>query len=285
MIAFAMSKSVIIVAVVLLLVLVLVGVSIFLRKDAIELLKPKPRIVIGNAQTIGTREKQDDSFASYVSDYGTLAVVADGIGGFLNGHIASKIAVNTFVEEFKKGDVTGNISYYFQHAAKTANYEIRKKFDDVPCGTTLVSTLIIGNEMYWMSVGDSVIALFRDGRIIPINRKQNVENWLEDQYFSGKIRREEAMDHPQSRRLMNYIGFDGFEGGEVSPRPVRLKKGDKVLLYSDGVEVLNQIELENILARKAPAYDLADDIIDAINHKNKKSKDNSTIIIIDINKG
>lgn len=285
MIAFVMGKSVIIVAVVLILVLVLVGVSVFLRKDAIELLKPKPRMVIGNAQTIGTREKQDDSFASYVSDYGTLAVVADGIGGFLNGHIASRITVNTFVEEFKKGDVTGNISYYFQHAAKTANYEIRKKFDDVPCGTTLVSTLIIGNELYWMSVGDSVIALFRDGRIIPINRKQNVENWLEDQYFSGKIRREEAMDHPQSRRLMNYIGFDGFEGGEVSPRPVTLKKGDKVLLYSDGVEVLNQIELENLLARKAPAYDLADDIIDAINHKNKKSKDNSTIIIIDINKG
>ena len=84
---------------------------------------------------------------------------------------------------------------------------------------------------------------------------------------------------------MNYIGFDGFEGGEVSPRPVTLKKGDKVLLYSDGAEVLNQIELENLLARKAPAYDLADDIIDAINHKNKKSKDNSTIIIIDINKG
>lgn len=263
---------------------ILVGVSLFLRKDAFDVLKAKPAIVIGNAQTIGTREKQDDSFASYQSPYGTLAVVADGIGGFLNGHIASRITVNTFVEEFKKGDVTGNISYYFQHAAKTANYEIRKKFDEVPCGTTLVSTLLIGNDLYWMSVGDSVIALFRDGRIIPINRKQNVENWLEDQYFSGKIRREEAMDHPQSRRLMNYIGYDGFEGGEVSPRPVRLKKGDKVLLYSDGVETLNQIELENLLARKAPAYDLADDIIDAINHKNKKSKDNSTIIIIEINK-
>lgn len=283
MIAYVIGKGVI-VAIVFVVVLLLVGVSVFLRKDAFELLKPKPRIMIGNAQTIGTREKQDDSFASHVSPYGTLAVVADGIGGFLNGNVASKITVDTFVEEFKKGDVTGNITYYFQHAAKTANFEIRKKFEDVPCGTTLVSTLIIGNDLYWMSVGDSVIALFRDGRIIPVNRKQNVENWLEEQYFSGKIRREEAVDHPQSRRLMNYIGFDGFEGGEVSSRPVTLKKGDKVLLYSDGVETLNQIELENLLARKAPAYDLADDIIDAINRKNKKSKDNSTIIIIDINK-
>lgn len=283
MMSFGVS-GILIAGIVLFAVIVLVVISIFLRKDALEFLKPKPGIVIGNAQTIGTREKQDDSFASYVSSYGTLAVVADGIGGFLNGDVASKITVNTFVEEFKKADVTGNITYYFQHAAKTANYEIRKKFEDVPCGTTLVSTLIIGNDLYWMSVGDSVIALFRDGRIIPVNRKQNVENWLEEQYFSGKIRREEAMDHPQSRRLMNYLGFDGFEGGEVSQRPVTLKKGDKVLLYSDGVETLNQIELENLLARKAPAYDLADDIIDAINRKNKKSKDNSTIIIIEINK-
>lgn len=283
MIALVISKGIVI-GIVIFMVMALVGVSIFLRKDAISFFTPKPRIEIGNAQTIGTREKQDDSFASHVSPYGTLAVVADGIGGFLNGNVASKITVNTFVEEFKKGDITGNITYYFQHAAKTANYEIRKKFEDVPCGTTLVSVVLIGNDMYWMSVGDSVIALFRDGRIIPVNRKQNVENWLEDQYFEGKIRREEAMDHPQSRRLMNYIGFDGFEGGEVSPRPVQLKKGDKVLLYSDGVEALNQIELENILARKAPAYDLADDVIDAINRKNLKSKDNSTIIVIGINK-
>ncbi|MBR3771248.1 MAG: serine/threonine-protein phosphatase [Clostridium sp.] len=283
MIVLAISKG-ITVGIILFIVVLLVGISVFLRKDALEIFKPKPRLEIGNAQTIGTREKQDDSFASHVSPYATLAVVADGIGGFLNGNVASRITVDTFINEFKKGDVTGNITYYFQHAAKTANYEIRKKFEDIPCGTTLVSVIIIGNEMYWMSVGDSNIALFRDGRIIPVNRKQNVENWLEDQYFSGKIRREEAMDHPQSRRLMNYIGFDGFEGGEVSPRPVQLKKGDKVLLYSDGVEALNQIELENILARKAPAYELADDVIDAVNHKNLKSKDNSTIIVIGINK-
>ncbi|SFR97473.1 PP2C family protein-serine/threonine phosphatase [Anaeromicropila populeti] len=282
-----MISQTVIIAILIIFLAALVAFSLFLRING-GFIKKKPKgsgIDLGNAQYIGTREKQDDSFATYVSPYGTLAIVADGIGGFLNGHLASKIAVDTYLSEFKKNDVTGNINYYFQHASKTANYEIRKKFEDIPCGTTVVGTILIKNDLYWVSVGDSIIALFRDGRIIPINRKQNVENWLEDQYFSGKISREDALDHPQSRRLMNYVGYDGFEGAEVSPRPVTLQKGDKVLLYSDGIETLNQIELETLLSRKkASANDLAEDIIDAIKRKNVKSKDNATIIIMSINK-
>lgn len=271
----------IVVIVLIITLAILVGISLYLRSDSIVRVK-KQTIEIGNAQYIGTREKQDDSFGSYQKPYGVMAVVADGIGGFINGDIASKMTVNTFLKEFKKNDVTGNVNYYFQTSAKNANYEIRKKFEDTPCGTTVVSVVINKRQMFWFSVGDSSISIYRNQRLIPVNRKQNVENWLEDQYVSGKIKREEALNHPQKRRLMNYIGYDGFEGGEVCERPTTLQKGDKVLLYSDGLETLNQIELEGILEQKGSANDIAENIIDAIKYKNVKSKDNATVVIIKV---
>lgn len=267
-------------ALILILVVLLAG-SIYLRRDAF-VGKQKEELDIGNAQYIGTREKQDDSFGSCQREYGLVAVVADGIGGFINGDVASKITVNTFLKEFKKNDLTGNVNYYFQSAAQKANFEIRKKFEDTPCGTTVVSVVINKKQMYWFSVGDSNIAVYRKNRLIPVNRKENVENWLEEQYLTGKIRKEEAMNHPLSRRLMNYIGYDGFEGGRVSEHPLTLQRGDTVLLYSDGIEVLGQIQLESILSKKGTADDVAEQIIDAVKAENKKSKDNATVVVIKV---
>lgn len=273
--------QILVIAGLIIMLCVLIGISVYLRSDSI-FRNRKEALEIGNAQYIGTREKQDDSFGSYQKSYGLLAVVADGIGGFMNGDIASRITVNSFLREFKKEDVTGNINYYFQTSAQKANFEIRKQFEDIPCGTTVVSVIVNKNQMYWFSVGDSNIALYRKKRLIYVNRKQNVENWLEDQYLSGKINREDALNHPQRRRLVNYVGYDGFEGGEICEQPIQLQKGDKVLLYSDGVETLNQIELEELLEQKGSANDTAEKIIEAIKYKNVKSKDNATVVIIKV---
>lgn len=237
---------------------------------------------VGNAQTIGTREKQDDSFATSICEYGILGIVADGIGGYLNGNLASRITVDTFLDEFEKRDVTENLNYYFQKSAMLSNERIRDEFGDAMGGTTVVAVALKADKMFWTSVGDSNISVFRDGRIIAVNRKENVKNWLEDQYYAGSIRREDVLNSKTDTRLVNYLGYDGFKKADESDRPIYLKKKDKVLLYSDGVEVLGQIELENILSRKMSAQKTADAIIDAVNMKKKNKKDNATIVIFSI---
>lgn len=238
------------------------------------------KVDIGNAQIIGTREKQDDSFATSVKPYGVMGIVADGIGGYINGNIASEITVETYLDEFEKRDVTENISYYFQKSAVLSNDRIRDEFGEVTGGTTQVSVVLMDDKMFWSSVGDSNIAVFRNGRLIEVNRKENVKNWLEDQYLAGQIRKEDADGGQFEKRLVNYLGYDGFKKASESDRPILLKKKDQVLLYSDGVEVIGQIELENILAKRGSAQQKADLIMQAIVNKQVRSKDNATIIIL-----
>lgn len=237
---------------------------------------------IGNAQIIGNREKQDDSFGTSLRPYAVFAMVADGIGGYQDGKLASEIAVATYINEFEKRDVTENMTYFFQKSAVMANGHIRDEFGEVKGGTTQVSVVITEDRMYWSSVGDSNIAVLRKGRLIEVNRKENVKNWLEDQYYAGMIGREEAMGSAADKRLVNYLGFDGFKRACESDRPIYLKKHDKVLLYSDGVELLGQIELESILVKRCSAQKHADMIMEAIEKKPARNKDNATIIILTV---
>ena len=239
-------------------------------------------VAIGNAQIIGTREKQDDSFATSIMPYGVMAIVADGIGGYINGNLASKIAVETYLDEFERRNATDNISYYFQTSAVLSNGRIRDEFGEARGGTTAVAVVLAEGKMYWTSVGDSNIAVIRNRRLIEINRKENVKNWLEDQYLAGAINKEAAMGGPMDKRLVNYLGYDGFKKASESDRPILLKKKDQILIYSDGVEVIGQIELENIMSRKGKEKKKAEMIMEGIEKKKVKSKDNSTIIILEV---
>ncbi|HHU71153.1 MAG TPA: SpoIIE family protein phosphatase [Clostridiales bacterium] len=252
------------------------------RKPKRKALARRLKATIGNAQTIGTREKQDDSFATDIMDYGILAVVADGIGGYINGNIASSIAVETYLDEFQKCDVTGNIRHFFNKSAVLSNERIRDEFGEAKGGTTLVAVVIENNQMHWTSVGDSNIAVFRDGRLISVNRKENYKNWLEDQYYAGAISKEDAMDDRQGKHLVNYIGYDGFKMTDETEYPVLLQKNDKIIVYSDGVELLSQIELEKILSKRATAQKIAETIIDATKQKQARNKDNATVIVISL---
>ena len=272
-----------IIAIALILVVLLVCLILKYKKQQVRYpVGKKFKLDIGNAQIIGTREKQDDSFATSIQEYGVLAIVADGIGGYINGNLASQIAVETYLDEFDKRDVSANISYYFQKAAVLSNDRIRDEFGDAKGGTTAVAVAVLGDKMFWSSVGDSNISVFRGGRLIEINRKENVRNWLEDQYYAGAIGKEEAKGGPLDKRLVNYLGYDGFKQASESDRPIFLKQKDQILLYSDGVEVIGQIELERILAGRGSAQKKADLIMEAIKRKQVRNKDNSTVIILSV---
>jgi serine/threonine protein phosphatase PrpC len=244
--------------------------------------QPQPKIQIGNGQTIGKREEQDDYFSTIISPNGMIAVLADGISGLSGGRLASTTAVSTFVKEFLKLDNLTDIPAYFTKTAGLSNTEIIRSLRGVQGGTTLVAIIITDGVLHWGAVGDSLIRIYRNGEFVDVNHKHTLEAVLEARYVSGEISKDEALENPMKNQLVNYLGYEAFKNIEIGVEPVRLLKRDKIMLCSDGVtNTLTEVELEHILSKPLSAYDAAQEIIDAIEDKQLKHQDNATVVILE----
>ncbi|ASJ55280.1 serine/threonine protein phosphatase [Brevibacillus formosus] len=262
---------------------VIIAITLLFRlRAALIRQEMNPVIQIGNGQTIGRREEQDDYFSTATSSHGTIAVLADGISGLANGRLASTLAVTTFIREFTKLDNPKHMSLFFSRAASLANSEILQALRGSRGGTTLVAGVIVEDRLYWGAVGDSIITVFRNGEFIQINQKDIYESVLEARFLSGEITKDEALEHPQKKQLINYLGYESFQNIEIGREPFPLEKGDKVILCSDGVyDTLTEMELEQILFQNIAAHDAADQIIEAVESKQKANQDNATILILE----
>ena len=243
----------------------------------------KNKIEIGNGQTIGRRDEQDDYFSTAETNGGTIAVLADGISGLANGRMASTVAVNTFIEEFKKLSGLNMLEKFFKEAAFASNHMIVENLNGSNGGTTLVAAVIDDNGfLHWGAVGDSVITIFRNGEFKAINQKHIFESVLTERYISGEISQLEVQENPLKKRLINYLGYEGFKNMDIGKSPIQLNRGDKVCLFSDGVyDTLTEVEMEKILSQQATPYDIAQDMIKAVEQKRLKNQDNATIVILE----
>lgn len=239
------------------------------------------KIAVGNAQTIGRRQEQDDYFASSITRVGTMAVIADGISGVAHGRMSSTLAVTMFSREYLKVTAQDEIPGFFQKAAALSNRAIREQLGGAIGGTTLVAAVISEGHLHWAAVGDSLLLLFRDGEFLPVNSKHTLEQVLEARVLAGEITREEAKANPMRGHLTNYLGYGGFKSMEVG-EPVPLEPDDIVILCSDGVcDALTEVELEQILLQRMPPQETAEEIIASVERKGYKQQDNATVIILE----
>ena len=116
-------------------------------------------------------------------------------------------------------------------------------------GTTVVSVLLEGNHLYYMSVGDSKIYLIRDGQIAALTREHNYKLLLEESLKEDTITYEEyEQELEKGEALISYLGMNGIKVMDVSEKPVELQEKDVVLLCSDGLyKALSEEQMANII--------------------------------------
>ena len=216
----------------------------------------RPALRLGNVQGIGSRERQEDSFAilnaanpQEMERQGLFAVVADGMGGMEEGKGASETAVAAFTQLFQALLEEGDIPRQLREGAAAVSDGIFQRFHG-QSGTTVVAVRIRDGCLHWLSVGDSAIFLRRGECVFQLNREHTC---LNDLYLAelGRepIQRARAEEDEDARRLTAFLGIDRLTQVDQSLRPWRLRDGDTVLLCSDGISgVLGPAELKEAMS-------------------------------------
>lgn len=228
------------------------------------------------------REMNQDyySIPSSESDL-QLYILADGMGGYNGGEIASRLAAETtknyIQNNFKKIEHDKEaILKLVKDAMEYANmvvYEESKKDQNLQgMGTTLDVCFIYNSKIYIGHVGDSRIYLIKKDIARKITKDHSyVQQLVEDK----KITREEAEHHPKKNMLLKALGCTSYVEPDIRAR--NLEKDDILLMCSDGLT--NMVEESKIYEVVRENKEKAPEILVNLAN-NAGGYDNITVITI-----
>ncbi len=204
------------------------------------------RFLPANAQHIGSRHSQQDSFGfgdpdnrDFVAHGGFLAIVCDGMGGMEFGDAASKAATRAFLDAYQLKTPAEPIPAALQRSVRAANDGVvalaRSYGLSDGMGTTLVAAAFHDTVMHYVSVGDSGLFLLRGGNLQMLNRPHVFANLLDAAVARGTLSAADAESHPERESLTSFIGAEMLDEIDASVDPIPLMPGDAVLLASDGL--------------------------------------------------
>ena len=228
------------------------------------------------------REMNQDAY--YISEPSSpikLYLLADGMGGYKGGEIASNLAIkcaksyieNNFKDVAKDRDSLIQLVASSMEYANMVLYEKSKEDKELEgMGTTLEVCLIYNNKAYIGHVGDSRIYRIRKDFIRKLTQDHSyVQKLVKD----GTITKEEAENHPKKNMLMKALGCNAFVEPDVSVKG--FLRDDILLISSDGLT--NMVKQEDIFEiakgniEKAPIK-----LVDLANENG--GLDNITVVVI-----
>ena len=224
---------------------------------------------------------QDYYYISTSLDEVQLYILADGMGGYNGGEIASSLAVETakkYVENnFKEIEKDrDSIIQLLGSSIEYANMVVYEKSKENPelqgMGTTLEICLVYNNKVYIGHVGDS--------RIYRI-RKQFIRKLTQDHSYvqklvkEGTITKEQAEHHPQKNMLMKALGCNAFVEPDVMVKG--FLKDDILIICSDGLS--NLVDQQTMYEMASKNIEQATkDLVKLANERG--GYDNITVVIV-----
>ena len=254
-----------------------------------------PRFDVASAISPGQRDYQEDSL---ITDFaqGTdigFAVLADGMGGHAAGDIASKIIVTEVFSEIKFQSSTpdefeAKCAEILWESARSANDCIRAHVTEHPkdrgMGSTLIAPIFIGDQLFWISIGDSPLYVLRDGEMSQLNEDHSMAPQIDLMHHSGMISAEEAKNHPDRNCLTSVLAGDKVAKVDCPEEPHQALAGDIYLVSSDGLQFLSNEEIEEILLdhRDESAAAITKHLLDAVLTLDDPDQDNLSFAVIKV---
>ena len=242
---------------------------------------------------------QDYHILTKYSEKTCLCVVCDGMGGAKGGEIASRLAAETFTRvmtdfinpylgQSKKGFSVNDVKKTMKRALLLANEAVYNEARENPrlkgMGTTLVASLVIGNSVFCLNVGDSRMYFMKGSKIKQITKDHSYVQHLID---IGRITKEDAEYTLNKNIITRAVGTEITVDPDIYKSSV--SDGTFVLLCTDGLtnyvndETLCDIVSNDYVSRTVDEIGLdirTKKLIDTAN--NNGGGDNITVAIIKV---
>jgi len=248
---------------------------------------------VATAAIKGKRDYQEDSMiASFPVGQGSgFAIVADGIGGHVAGHIASALVTTEVFTHLKMQEAlltSGalDVPFALRQAAEQANQKlaahIKKNDDTKGMGTTLLVPVIRGDRLSWISIGDSPLYLFRDGALRLLNKDHSMAPQIDMMVKAGSMTVENGKDHPDRNTLTSVVNGEGIPEIDCPSTPILLKDGDILIASSDGLQSLSNATIAGTLmqGKTGSSLDIAKAFLKAIEVQDKPDQDNTAFVVM-----
>ena len=190
---------------------------------------------IGRAREIN----EDYFYISFPDDHIQLYIVADGMGGYNGGEVASRLAVD-YAKKYifsnfdgtdkDKASLVELVKNSTQYANMVVYEKAQSKKELNKMGTTLDVCLIYQNRAYISHIGDSRVYRLRKDFFRMLTKDHTYVQQLID---DGKISKQEGINHPDKNMLMKALGVSSYIEPDAMVKG--FQKGDIILMCSDGL--------------------------------------------------
>lgn len=246
-----------------------------------------------------SRTENQDCFGIYEILPGvTLLAVCDGMGGMAGGAIASRLALDTFVQSMREHILPDNpedepdlgsvgLRFSLSASASEANRAVWKEADESGgklegMGTTLVALLVVENTLaYSLNIGDSRMYEITNEKIEQLTKDHSYVQQLID---LGQLTYEEAKDFPMRNVITRAVGIDGDVAADIhslNPAPGTPEAPRFILLCSDGLcGVVSDDDVAEMVRAEGSLKEKADRLVNAA--RNAGGPDNITVVLAEL---
>ena len=234
------------------------------------------------------RDNNEDAIA--LCPESALTILADGMGGYNAGEIASDLAVKeiqSFIQQKLphiadqiKANRIADAAQLIVQAVESANTAIwhaaTSQREYYGMGTTLVMTLCQNDNLLVAHVGDSRAYRFRHNQLIQITHDHSV---VQEQIDAGLLTPDAAQTSKIKNLVTRAVGVMGNVDVEVHAH--KMQVGDIYLLCSDGLsDMVTTQQISDVLQNKAKLQDACDDLVVLANQQG--GRDNISVVLFKV---
>ena len=228
------------------------------------------------------RDENQDTVRSFLPDdplisetHGSLLAIADGMGGYAKGGLASATAIETFFAAFYQSEPNARLQT-LRHAMEQANLAVHQaafRVNAGQIGTTLTAANIAGDRLYLAHIGDTRAYLIRAGQAKCLTNDHSVVGEL---VRMRVISPDKVRTHQQRSILNKSLGLNLFVQPDISH--VTLEAGDVIVLCSDGLwAFVEDDEFADLATHTSQADELSRRLIALA--LQRQTDDNASVIV------